>query len=175
MDVYHVTNNSNVEQCRFPNHCEFNSKSHFKSFTDAVKHLGKVVCFEYSAVNSQYKYKSVKRFNSLINYNSGMTIHYKENRIYREKELTRLLGRGKPIAAFIVDEGDGNLQIQEVLDNAIINVYSFKTHKKITLFAPHPNRICLLYEVAGELAPEYLLLKSEENAKNGYNRIHYLE
>lgn len=117
----------------------------------------------------------VKRYNSLINYNSGMTTHYKEERVLREMELTKLLGEGKPIAVFLVDSGDGRLQLQEILDNAVINVYSFETHRKVTLFAPNPNRINYLYELAGEIVPDYLIEKSEENSQNEYNDVFNLK
>lgn len=116
----------------------------------------------------------IKKYNGLINYESGLTTHYKENRLFREKQLIQLLGRGKPIASFLVRESNEDVQIQEILDNAIINVYSFFTHKKITLFAPTPNRIAFLYESVGELAPEELIVKSEMNMIKGCNKIYCL-
>jgi hypothetical protein len=118
----------------------------------------------------------VKKYDGLINYESGLTTHYKENRLFREKQLIQLLGRGKPVDTFLVDKEAANkdIEIQEILDNAIINVYSFSTHKKITLFAPPPERIIYLYEAVGEIPPEELVFKSEDNTRKGYNKIYCL-
>lgn len=118
------------------------------------------------------KYKVISKYPFKINYNSGMTAHYKDIRIHRERVLNNLVGLGEPVIAFVVKDENGELQIQEVLDNGVINVYSFYTHKKITIFAPHPNRIMLLYESIGAIPPEYLITRSEENAKKGYNEIY---
>lgn len=117
------------------------------------------------------KYQVINRYKNKINYNSGMTSHYKDIRIHRERELTELLGVGKPVSMFLVKDEEGILQIQEVLSNGIIIVYSFDTHKKITLFAPHPNRISFLYESIGCLPSKSLLAQCEDNIKKGYNDI----
>ena len=116
----------------------------------------------------------IKKYNGLINYKSGLTTHYKESRQYREKQLVELLGVGKPIETFLVDKINKDIEIQEILDNAIINVYSFSTHKKITLFAPAPERIICLYEAVGEIPPDSLIKKSEDNVRKGYNKIYCL-
>jgi len=87
----------------------------------------------------------IRKYDGLINYKSGLTTHYKESRQYREKQLIKLLGIGKPVDTFLVNKAaNKDIEIQEILDNAIINVYSFSTHKKITLFAPPPERIIYL-------------------------------
>ena len=124
---------------------------------------------------STKKYNAiVRKYDGLINYESGLTTHYKESRQYREKQLIKLIGVGKPIKTFLVNRADKDIEIQEILDNAIINVYSFSTHKKITLFAPPPERIIYLYEAVGEIPPEELVFKSEDNMRKGYNRIYCL-
>jgi len=125
---------------------------------------------------SAKKYNAiVKKYDGLINYESGLTTHYKESRQYREKQLIKLLGIGKPVDTFLVNKAaDKDIEIQEILDNAIINVYSFSTHKKITLFAPPPERIIYLYEAVGEIPPEELVFKSEDNTRKGYNKIYCL-
>lgn len=124
---------------------------------------------------SAKKYNAiVKKYDGLINYESGLTTHYKESRQYREKRLIKLLGIGKPVDTFLVDKANKDIEIQEILDNAIINVYSFSTHKKITLFAPPPERIIYLYEAVGEIPPEELVFKSEDNTRKGYNKIYCL-
>ena len=124
---------------------------------------------------SAKKYNAiVKKYDGLINYESGLTTHYKESRQYREKRLIKLLGIGKPVDTFLVDKANKDIEIQEILDNAIINVYSFSTHKKITLFAPVPERIIYLYEAVGEIPPEELVFKSEDNTRKGYNKIYCL-
>lgn len=117
----------------------------------------------------------IKKYNGLINYESGLTTHYKESRQCRENQLIKLLGIGKPVDTFLVDKAENkDIEIQEILDNAIINVYSFSTHKKITLFAPPPERIIYLYEAVGEIPPEELVFKSEDNTRKGYNKIYCL-
>lgn len=117
------------------------------------------------------KYTKVRRYDKIINYNSGLTAHYEESRILRENILTKILGDGNPIDIFLVEEVDKEPQLQEVMDNAIINVYSYSTHKKITLFAPSSNRLIYLYESVGEVPPEDLIKKSERNVQRGYNKI----
>lgn len=112
----------------------------------------------------------VTEYNKLINYNSGNTSHFENGRILRERELTRLLGIGVSIKKFIIEK-DNELQIQEILDNAIIRVYSYETHKKVTMFAPNPERLISLFEAIGQLTPDHLLAQSEFNFQNGYNSI----
>ena len=112
----------------------------------------------------------VSEYNHLINYKSGNTDHFEDLRILREQELTRLLGVGKVIQRFLIEK-ESDLQIQEILDNGIIKVYSYNTHKKITTFAPGPNRLISLFEACGKVAPDNLITKSEFNIQNGYNDI----
>lgn len=112
----------------------------------------------------------VVEYRKFINYNNGNTFHFEKGRIIRERELIRLLGSGKKVKSFVVEK-DNKSQIQEVLDNAIIRVFSYDTHKKITMFAPNPNRLISLFEAAGLVIPEYLLAKSELNFQNGFNSI----
>lgn len=114
----------------------------------------------------------VKRYDSEINYNSGVTEHYALHRKLRENELIRLLGNGHRVDAFLVSQDGKDSEIHEVMSNAIINIYSFETHKKITLFAPKPSRIEFLYKSIGELADEKLIIKSEYNLYKGYNKIY---
>lgn len=117
-------------------------------------------------------YKVVKEYKGIINYNAGASSHYKEFRIIRDEQLKRLLGSGERIRAFLVNDCElGELQIQEVLDNGIIKIYSYETHKKITVFAPPPERIYFLYESIGKIPPENLAAKSEENFRKGYNEL----
>lgn len=123
-------------------------------------------------INKLDKNLKIIRYDGMINYNSGMTNHYKENRMLRERELTRVLGEGKRLKAFIVIRENKETEIQEVRDNAIIVVYSFETHKKITLFAPSPNRLENLYHAIGEVPDDNIIGKSEENTLKGYNGIY---
>lgn len=109
-------------------------------------------------------------YTKLINYQSGNTIHFEDSRFLREQELIRLLGIGQVIQRFLVDE-DGNPQIQEILSNGIIRVYSAKDHKKVTTFAPGPNRLINLFEACGQIIPESLVRQSELNVENGYSNI----
>lgn len=166
MAAYHITQNENIERCEDCSKCTINKRFHFDSLSDALNALDHG--FNMSILLEKMK---IKRYTGEINYNSGFTIHYKGNRIFREMELIKQLGEGKRVDAFVVDEGDNNIQIQELLDNGILNVYSFHTHKKITLFAPHPERITSLYNSIGEFPPEWLIEKSESNVRKGYNEI----
>lgn len=151
------------------------SEAYFATFIKSLDSQDNYWQFqEPGLLKAKDKNVNVKRYNGLINYNSGLTAHYEENRVFREKELIQLLGEGKPVASFLVRESNEDIQIQEILDNAIINIYSFFTHKKITLFAPPPHRIIFLYESVGEVAPEELIAKSENNTIKGCNRIYCL-
>lgn len=113
----------------------------------------------------------IKRYDKKINYQCGMTDHYENSRIFRENELLNILGPGKRIDAFFVDKGNGDKQIHELLHNGIMVVYSYETHKKITIFAVHPERICSLYISIGEFPPKVLMNVSEYNVRRGYNEI----
>lgn len=166
MGVYHITQNQNIERCENYFNCNISDKLHFGNLLDALAILDEK--FHMSALSDKTK---VYRYTGEINYNSGFTAHYKGNRVFREMELNKLLKEGKRVDAFVVDEGNNDLQIQEILDNAILNIYSFHTHKKITLFAPHPERIISLYNSIGEFPPEWLIEKSECNIRKGYNEI----
>lgn len=113
----------------------------------------------------------VRPYRNCINRSSGMTNHYKEHRVARERLLRNLLGDGVPIDTFLVNDGRNRIQIHEVWDNGILMVYDYKTHKKITIFAPPPYRIKYLYNNAGMEPPEFLMRKAYENFKKGYNGI----
>ena len=168
MLIYHITKNNNIEICKHSS-CNINKKLHFDSFYEAI-----------SALNEEFKGKNIIessnekiiKYNSKINYNCGVTDHYDNFRSFREKELTRLLGKGAFVNSFFVDKGDGDLQIHEILSNGVMNVYSYETNKKITVFTPHPDRIISLYISIGEFPPEDLLEQSEYNIRKGYNEIH---
>lgn len=168
MAVYHITTNDNIEKCSDYFNCTINKILHFQSLIEALQTLDANV--DISMLNSSKDIK-INRYFGEINYNSGFTIHYKGNRIFREMELIRLLGKGRKVKTFIVEEENNNPQIQELLDNAILNVYSLYTHRKITLFAPHPERIASLYASIGEFPPDWLIKKSECNVRRGYNEI----
>lgn len=117
-------------------------------------------------------YEVVREYKKAINYSAGESSHYKEFRVIRDRQLTSLVGIGRPVKAFLVIDCEINeLQIQEVLETGIINIYSFESHKKITVFAPSPERIYSLYEAIGEVAPDNLVNKSEDNYRRGYNSI----
>ena len=142
--------------------------SYFEAFLKLISD------FEYNLQDrSEIRNLKIKKYNHLINRNSGMTIHYQLHRLHRENELRRLLGTGKHIDSFVV-EGLEKLQIHEIFDNAVIIVYDYVTHKKITIFAPHPCRLISLYESVGEIPPLLLVERSKNNLSLGYNRIHSL-
>lgn len=113
----------------------------------------------------------IKRYDKKINYQCGMTEHYENSRIFREKELLKILGPGKHIDTFFVDKGNDDKQIHELLHNGIMIVYSYETHKKITIFAVHPERLYSLYISIGEFPPGVLMNVSEYNMRKGYNEI----
>lgn len=167
MSVYHITRNDNIEKCIDYSNCAINGRLHFDNLSKALQILDSTI--DISMLNpSTIK---VNRYEGEINYNSGFTVHYEGERLFREMELIRILGEGRKVKAFKVHEEESNIQIQELLDNAILKIYSFHTHRKITLFAPHPERIISLYASIGEFPPEWLIKKSENNVRKGYNNI----
>lgn len=115
----------------------------------------------------------VKRYKKKMNYQCGMTDHYEGSRIFREKKLFSILGHGKPIDTFFIDKGKGkdDKQIHQLLSNGIIVVYSYESHKKITVFAIHPERMCSLYIAIGEFPPKKLMKITEYNVRKGYNEL----
>lgn len=166
--VYHITQNDNIERC-VGSKCIIHKKLHFNGLSNALKFLDRNL--DIMTLRTSKKV-GIKRYDGEINYHSGVTTHYKENRVFREKALVDLLGEGSKLKVFIVEE-DSNKQIQELLDNAILVIYSFYTHRKITLFAPNPERIISLYASIGEFPPDWLIEKSECNARKGLNNIYF--
>ena len=167
MGLYHIYNNVVVE-CDGDS-CNIGDQSHYDNYVDAIIELGNDFHLE---VSDYFPCQlSISKYNSNINYNSGMTAHYVNHRIPREQELTRLLGLGKRVALFVVID-KGSKRIQEIRDNGVVHVYDYDTHEKITLFAPHPNRINNLFEAVGEIPPDSLLDKSSKNYELGYNDIY---
>lgn len=122
--------------------------------------------------NYHEKY-NVSKYYGEINKKGGLTSHYKDSRIIREQELENLLGNGNCIQAFLVNKDGNDIQIQELLDNGLLIIYSFYNHKKITLFAPRPERIINLYASVGEFPPESVIRKSEDNMRKGYHIIYF--
>lgn len=116
------------------------------------------------------KYK-IKLFNKRINKKAGTTTHFQNERAYRELKIKSLLGEGFPIISFILEISPEDIQIQEILDNGVINVYSYFSHKKITMFIPTPERLSSIYKSCGVIPPSKLIIKSEINYRNGYNSI----
>lgn len=113
----------------------------------------------------------IKKYRRKVNYNCGVTEHYEGSRMFRYKELENILGKGSHVDSFLVKCMKNGNQIQEVLSNGIMNVYSYDTHKLVTSFAPTPDRIITLYHSVGENPPMNLIKQSECNYKMGYNEI----
>lgn len=168
MEFYHIEDDV-VLECNDTD-CEIDEIFHFDNFIDAFRYIGcnNSISFGKSS-GTDIK---VKKYSKKINRSSGMTEHYEDCRMIREQELTRLLGYGQTVEVFSVDDGRGKIQIQEVRDNGVIYVYDYETHNKITLFAPHPDRISQLFESVGELAPEKVITRSTENLELGYNELY---
>lgn len=144
--------------------CDLNCE---KAITDLKSTLYKIYK-EIIPLNFQ-----VSKYDKEISSDGEMTYHYRTSRMSREKELEEILGKGGRLQAFLVDKGDGDIQIQELLDNGLLIIYSYCNHKKITLFAPKPERIKNLYFSIGEIAPESIIRKSEENVKKGYHIVYF--
>lgn len=118
-----------------------------------------------------YDVGSVKIYNKKINRHAGDTSHFANERSYRELALKGKLGVGNLVVSFVLKTEEGDLQIHEILDNGVVSVYSYLTHKKITIFAATPFRIASIYEYAGLIPPDWLLSKCEENFNNEYNKL----
>ena len=160
--MYHINNFNNISLCNNKN-CKVPTHFHFSSICQALDRLEDFFCL----VDSENM--KVTKYNKLINYNAGETHHFKEFRRVREKELKNLLGESEVCSRFLVVKSEEDVQIQEILANGILNVYSYTTHKKITTFAPTPERITSLYHSIGEFPPEELIMNSESNVRKGYN------
>lgn len=167
--VLYSFDNESAEKCARAL-CLINEKLQFNKILKALQ----IVDMDFDKASLYLdKTDKINRYNGEINYNSGGTYHYEVNRKFREKKLVSLLGKGKKIQAFIVDKGENDIQIHELLDNGVLVIYSFFTHKKITIFSPTPERIYHLYSAIGEFPPDCLITKSEQNVRMGYNRIQY--
>lgn len=161
---YHITEFNNIEVCSDEN-CRIHSSLHFPSMAQALLELNK---FDFYCMNRD---EHVSKYKGPVNYLSGYTEHYEDSRVFREKELERLLGKGKVQIRFKVRRNKSELEIHEILDNGIMNIYSHETNKKITVFTPVPERIISLYHAVGEFPPEKLIKRSERNQMNCYNKI----
>lgn len=160
MVKYHLKN-GRIEICD-KNFCDK------KTFT--LKEMSNSFYDDHENLCSQCK---VSVYDKAISNNGLTTYHYKSSRTEREKELDCLLGKGARVKAFLVDKGGEDIQIHELLDNGLLIIYSYHNHKKITLFAPKPDRIFNLYASAGEIPPESIIKKSEDNMRKGYHIIYF--
>lgn len=170
MVIYHITRSNSIEECSL-SVCAISKSLHFESLYEAISALDERLSTDGYTINSSNK-EIIKKYRGEINYNCGMTDHYESIRVLRERALIKLLGEGEHIAAFFVDNGNDDLQIQEILDNGVMIVYSYTDNRKITTFTPHPDRIISLYTAVGKFPPESLLEQSEYNIRRGYNEIH---
>lgn len=168
MVLYHIDNES-AEKCARAI-CIINDKLQFNKILNTLQIVD--MNFDKSSLSSN-KSDKINRYDGEINYNSGGTYHYEVNRSFREKKLISLLGKGTRVKAFIVRKQEDDIQIHELLDNGILIIYSYLSHKKITLFAATTERIFHLYSSIGEFPPDFLVTKSEKNVRMGYNRIQY--
>ena len=76
------------------------------------------------------------------------TIHYTNERAYRETLVNALGGAGKVILTNVVDRGHKNgAERFELTDNAIVYVYNVNTNNLITILFP---RVGQLYSRFGE-------------------------
>lgn len=113
----------------------------------------------------------VQRYNKRVSKNSELTYHYKNFRILRENQITKLIGEGLFVATFVVDDGSGQLQINEVRDNGTVHIYDYENHQKITMFAPSAKRMVNLFKATGELPTFSLIEKCNRNEELGYSNI----
>lgn len=167
MFTYHIRN-CNIEICMSTSNCAVNKKEHFENIVDALRFLDKI---SYSQEKHSNNKIVVKKYTAEINYKSGETSHYLNDRAFRELELKIKLGKGNREIAFVIEKDKDDIQIHELLDNGIINIYSFYTHQRITTFSPTPERIYALYYSIGEIPPSSLIEKSEDNFRKEYNLI----
>ena len=95
--------------------------------------------------------------------------HYIREREYRELILDKI-GRGKPIASFIVHRGHRDGAERHVItDNAIILIYNKLTNKLVTTLIARPGQIKRYYESVNLVVPSKLLDIAYEHQKAGYN------
>lgn len=138
-----------------------------KKYGDKYKHKTFVKREEKEVkVNQEEDYKSKLKSCSVYHkdFDRGkLSFHYAKERRDRRKTLDKIIGKGKTVETFIIDDGrvDKNgkrqLQIHEVKDNGRIVVYSNTDYTVVTEFLAKRNRIEGLFAKAGETASNRLL------------------
>lgn len=156
MKLFHIKNNS-IEICEEVENCRL---KHYSKPSEAI--------YSSSDYETSKEYISVRLFNKKINKNVGDTIHFSNDRAYRELKLKKYILTGKALDSFVVELKNEPLQIQEILDNGLMIIYSYLTHKRITMFLPTPERVVKLYNFSGLIPPSKLIETCETNRIKAY-------
>ncbi|MFW6002418.1 MAG: hypothetical protein ACOCQD_03680 [archaeon] len=110
--------------------------------------------------------KIIKRINNinLDDYLNNTTEHLTEKRLNRYRTYIQKLGRGKPIATYVVDKGhvNGN-EIHVLCDNRLIYIFNQHTMRYITVLYARDGQIKRYFKKA----PMHLF----DNFKEGLNYI----
>lgn len=116
------------------------------------------------------KIRSISFYNEPIR-KTEATYHSDVERRERVEKLDELIGPGKPVDCFAINDGRRRPQVQEIYDNGKIVVYDIKTHRRITTFAAKKDRLASIYERAGVEPPHEVISAGARNETFGYNAI----
>lgn len=100
------------------------------------------------------------------------TNHLTIDRANRVRAIRELIGFGKPVRGFKVDNHHRNgAEYHLVTSTALILIFNFRTKKLITILVARPNQIKRYYEGMDDTAPQELLDLAYEHYKLGYNNL----
>ena len=100
------------------------------------------------------------------------SIHYREERQQRETLIRTQVSIGKTIQTVLWDRGHKHgPELHHVTNTGVIIIENAYSHRIVTKYVARPGQIERLYDMAGAIAPRWLIQKAIEHQRRGYNLI----
>jgi hypothetical protein len=100
------------------------------------------------------------------------TAHLTNDRVTRINAIRELIGFGKPVCGFKVDNHHRNgAEYHLITSTALILIFNYNSKKLITVLIARPNQIKRYYDNSNKVAPEELINLAYEHTKKHYNNL----
>ena len=100
------------------------------------------------------------------------TAHLTNDRVTRINAIRELIGFGKPVRGFKVDNHHRNgAEYHLITSTALILIFNFRTKKLITVLIARPAQIYRYYDNLTENAPEEIVNLAREHQRKNYNYL----
>lgn len=100
------------------------------------------------------------------------TAHLTNDRVTRINAIKELIGFGKPVCGFKVDNHHRNgAEYHLITTTALILIFNYNSKKLITVLIARPNQIKRYYDSSNKVAPEELINLAYEHTKKHYNNL----